>query len=229
MGTHSDLAGIAALIGHSTRAAMLEELLGGQALTATELAVRAEVAPSTASEHLARLVAGGLLRMERQGRHRYYCLAGPEIASLLETLGTMCPSSKLVRAVEREPPAGLYFARVCYDHLAGWLGVAIRSALIDRGMLVEDGAEHRVTARGEAWLIAFGIDLDVERRARRSFARRCLDWSERRPHLAGALGSALLRRLLELNWPARVPGDRAVELTPAGRRGLAGELGLEFP
>lgn len=229
MGTNSDLAKIASLIGHSSRAAMLEELLDGQALTATELAIRAEIAPSTASEHLAQLVDGGLLRLERQGRHRYYCLAGPEIASLLEAMGTVGSSSRRESAGESEPPVGLYFARVCYDHLAGWLAVAIRSALITKGILVEDGAEHRVTSTGEAWLSTLGIDLDAARRARRSFARRCLDWSERRPHLAGALGSALLQRLFELGWILRVPGERTVELTAAGRRGLARELDLEVP
>ena len=133
------------------------------------------------------------------------------------------------RARERTSRRLGSLSRVCYDHLAGWLAVAIRSALIRRGILVEDGAEHRVTSTGEAWLNTLGIDLDPARRARRPFARRCLDWSERRPHLAGALGSALLQRVLEQDWIVRVPGERTVELTAAGRRLLARELDLEVP
>ncbi|HUZ01811.1 MAG TPA: helix-turn-helix domain-containing protein [Thermomicrobiaceae bacterium] len=228
MKAQPNLAPIANLIGEPARATMLLELLGGGALTATELAARAEVAPSTASEHLARLVDGGLLRVEAQGRHRYYRLAGPEVARILEALGTLGRPVDGGDPFEHEVLDGLRFGRTCYDHLAGRLGVVVRDALVERGVLVEDGVEHGVTPAGEAWFAAFGIEVPAVRRARRSFARSCLDWSERRPHLAGALGAALLDRLVALGWVARVPGERMVVLTSAGRLGLARELGIRL-
>jgi len=229
MATHVRLAQIGALFAEPTRAVMLAELMGGRALTATELAARADIAPSTASTHLARLVDGGLLAVEVQGRHRYYRLAGPEVARMIETLGAFPQPAEDQDVSECEEVEGLRFARTCYDHLAGRLAVAIRNAMIERGLLLEHGAEHQVTPAGEAWFADFGVDLAAARRARRSFARRCLDWTERRPHLAGALGAALLVRLVERGWIVRVPGERLVELTPAGRAGLARELGLRFP
>lgn len=229
MATHSRLAQLGALFAEPARAVMLAELMGGRALTATELAARADIAPSTASAHLARLVDGGLLAVEVQGRHRYYRLAGPEVARVIETLGAFPQPCEDRKASEFEEVEGLHFARTCYDHLAGRLAVAIRSAMIERGLLLEHGAEHQVTPAGEAWFADFGVDVEAARRARRSFARRCLDWTERRPHLAGALGSALLARLIERGWIVPVPGERLVELTPAGRAGLARDLGLRFP
>jgi DNA-binding transcriptional ArsR family regulator len=229
MNAYPNLAPFADLIGEPARAVMLSELLGGGALTSTELAVRAAIAPSTASEHLAKLVTGGLLSVETQGRHRYYRLAGPEIARILEALGAYSQPIESGDTFEREVLQGLRFARTCYDHLAGHLGVSLRSALIERGVLIEDGAEHRVTPAGEEWLTAFGIDLHVVRGARRSFARRCFDWSERRPHLAGALGAALLSRLIEQNWIVRVPGERLIVVTDTGRLAFARDLGLRLP
>lgn len=229
MNAYPNLAPVADLIGEPARAVMLSELLGGGALTATELAVRAEVASSTASEHLAKLVSGGLLSVETQGRHRYYRLASLEIARILEALGAHSDPMAGGDTFEREVLQGLRFGRTCYDHLAGYLGVALRSALIERGALVEDGVEHRVTPDGEVWFAAFGIDLHAVRGARRSFARRCFDWSERRPHLAGALGAALLDRLFEQGWIVREPGERLVVVTDAGRLGFARELGIRLP
>ena len=227
MDTHLDLATVAALIGNPARAAMLSDLLSGSALTATELAARAEIAPSTASEHLARLVDGRLIAVEAQGRHRYYRLASNDVARLLEALGAYAPVTPPDHA--RHVPADLRFARTCYDHLAGHLGVAIRDALVARGHIAEAGAEHTVTASGDRWFATFGIDLETARASRRSFARRCLDWSERRPHLAGALGAALLRRMLERDWLVQVPGERQVILTPDGQHGLARDLGIVIP
>ncbi len=225
---HPHFAPIAALIAEPPRAVMLAELLGGRALTATELAAGAEVAPSTASAHLAKLVAGSLLSVEVQGRHRYYRLAGREVARALETLGVLVGPPLGEDPFERAALHELRFARTCYDHLAGQLGVAMRCALLERGILREDGVEHRVTGRGEAWFAAFGVDLQAARRARRSFARRCLDWTERRPHLAGALGAALLGRLVDRAWVTRRCNERALDLTLAGRSALARELGLRF-
>jgi DNA-binding transcriptional ArsR family regulator len=228
MPVYPNVAPVAQLIGEPARAMMLLELLGGWALTATELAARAEIAPSTASGHLAKLVAGGLVSVETQGRHRYYRLAGPKVARTLEALGAQAAPAAHGDAFAHEVLSGLRFARTCYDHLAGRLGVAVRSGLIERRLLVEDGAEHRVTPDGNRWFAAFGIDLRVVRQTRRSFARRCLDWSERRPHLAGALGAALLRRLVDRGWITHRQGERMVELTPRGRAGFARVFGIEF-
>jgi ribosomal protein L34 len=216
MAAHTDLAAIAALIGNPARAAMLSDLLCGSALTATELAVRADIAPSTASEHLSRLVAGRLSAVEAQGRHRYYRLADPGVARMLEALGACAPASPPDHA--RQVPRDLRLARTCYDHLAGHLGVALRDALLERGRLAEAGADHIVTPDGSRWFATFEIDIDAARASRRSFARRCLDWSERRPHLAGALGAALLDRLLERGWLVRIPGERQLIVTADGAR-----------
>lgn len=227
MDMHLDLATVAALIGNPARAAMLSDLLSGSALTATELAVRAGISSSTASEHLARLVDGRLIAVEAQGRHRYYRLANTDVARMLEALGAYAPVSPPDHA--RHVPGDLRFARTCYDHLAGHLGVAIRDALVERGHIAEAGAEHVVTVTGDRWFATFGVDLDAARANRRSFARRCLDWSERRPHLAGALGAALLRRMLERDWLVQVPSERRVVLTPDGKHGLTRDLGIVIP
>jgi DNA-binding transcriptional ArsR family regulator len=222
----NSIAPTAGLIGEPTRAVILAALLGGQALTSTELAVRARVAPPTASAHLAKLVDGGLLAVEVQGRHRYYRLAGAQVARVLEGLGGLSTSTQATVHAARALPADLRFARTCYDHLAGQLAVALRDALLEQEIMQETGIEHRVTERGAAWLTAFGVDLEAAHRARRSFARRCLDWTERRPHLAGALGAALLDRLVARGWLTRQRSDRTAHLTPAGAAGFAQTLGL---
>jgi len=224
----TDLASIGALLGDHSRARILAELLDGRALTATELGARAGVAPPTASEHLARLVGGGLLAVDVQGRHRYYRIASAEIADVLEAIGTLRPPAAGPRP-DADVVTGIRFARSCYDHLAGRLAVDLRQGLLDRRVLVADGAEHRVTPMGEAVLAGFGVDLQQARLGQRSFARGCLDWTERRPHLAGSLGAALLRRLLERGWLVRCVGSRELELTAAGRRGLAELVRVEPP
>ena len=215
-----DLASIGGLLGDRSRARMLEELLDGRARTATELAAQAGVASATASEHLSKLVDGKLLSVEKQGRHRYFRLATEDVARVLEAAGALAPPRTHSNAFE-EDVEDLRFARTCYDHLAGRLAVDLRGAFIHRKLLVQNGAEHTLTAAGEAWFSAFGVDLEHARRERRSFARACLDWSERRPHVAGALGAAVLNRLLERGWIELCTGTRAVELTQSGRRGLS--------
>ena len=221
-----NIAPTARLIGEPTRAAILTALLDGRALTATELAARAGVTPPTASAHLAKLVAGGLLALEVQGRHRYFRLANGEVASALEALGGLSRPALGEWPPEAALPSGIRFARTCYDHLAGWLGVALRDALLAQGVLREVGAEHVVTPDGARWFAAFGVDLGLVRGRRRPFALRCLDWTERRPHLAGALGAAILVHLIERGWLARQPGERTLTLTPAGGDGFARELHL---
>ncbi|MDP4022833.1 helix-turn-helix transcriptional regulator [Methylobacterium sp. NEAU 140] len=217
------LARTAALVGDPARANMLAALLDGRALTATELAFAAGVSPATASGHLAKLVEGRLLGLARQGRHRYFRLAGPEVGRLLESLLVVADAPPPRRAGPRLGP-DLRAARTCYDHLAGRLGVALADALAERGAvrLGEDGGA--VTPSGAALLAGFGIDGRAP--GRRPYCRPCLDWSERRPHLAGALGAALCTRCLDLGWIARVPDSRAVQVTETGQLGFFETFGV---
>lgn len=211
---------IAALIGDHARAAILTALMTGAALTASELAAEAGVTKQTASAHLAKLTDARLVAMERQGRHRYFRLADRDVADLLESLMGVAfrTGATRVRASPREP--ALRHARVCYDHLAGDVGVQLFEALLARGWLGQ--AQDRVapTARGARELAALGIDVGALATARRPLCRTCLDWSVRRPHLAGALGAALFERMLERKWARRVAGSRVVQFSPAGRAAL---------
>jgi DNA-binding transcriptional ArsR family regulator len=229
MKTYPDIATIAALIGEPARAAMLVELMSGQALTASELAARVDVAPSTASDHLGKLAHGALLCCEQRGRNRYYRIAGASVAQAIEALAALAFPILPADAFEEETVDDLRFARSCYDHIAGRLGVAITEALVARRYLDEGEREYQVTASGEAWFTAFGVDVAAARQRRRAFARRCLDWSERRSHLAGALGAELLDQLLTHGWVKRQDGERTLLLTATGEAGLDTELGLRFP
>jgi DNA-binding transcriptional ArsR family regulator len=222
-----DLASVAGLIGDPSRAAMLAALLGGLSLPAGELARCAGISPQTASGHLARLVDGGLLRATTRGRHRYYQLHSPEVGRALEALAAIAPRARIRSLNESEAGRALRFARTCYDHLAGALGVALTQRLVERELLAEAGESYLVTAAGEDWLAGWGIDLGRLRQGRRAFARPCLDWSQRRPHLAGALGAAITGSLFERGWIAPSASSRAVRLTEAGRAGLRRELDLD--
>jgi DNA-binding transcriptional ArsR family regulator len=200
---------------------MLTALIGGQALTANELAFEAGVTPSTASGHLGRLLDFGLLSVAKQGRHRYYRLAGPEVAGAVESLMAFASltDGNRVRPGPRDP--ALRRARVCYDHLAGELGVGLFARLCDGGLVALSGGDIQVTAHGEVRFAGLGIDLGSLRQARRPICRSCLDWSERTPHLAGSLGAALLDRIFDEGWAARVPGTRIVRFTPTGEEAFA--------
>jgi DNA-binding transcriptional ArsR family regulator len=211
-----NIASVSALAGDPARANMLTALIGGQALTANELAFEAGVTPSTASGHLARLLDGGLLNVEKQGRHRYYRLAGPEIAAAVESLMAFASLTEGRRARPGPRDPALRRARVCYDHLAGELGVGLFVRLCDAGMVALSGGDIQVTEDGESRFAALGIDLGSLRQARRPMCRSCLDWSERTPHLAGSLGAVLLNRVFEEGWAAREPGTRIVRFTPSG-------------
>nr|BFD85712.1 winged helix-turn-helix domain-containing protein [Streptomyces sp. Xyl84] len=219
------LAALAGLIADETRAACLLALLDGRAWTAGELARHAGVAASTLSEHLGKLVAGGLLAEERQGRHRYVRLADARVAQLIEDLAAqVAPAARRPRTL-REAGAGSAMARgrTCYDHLAGRLGIAVTDALTGRGLLRQDTG-FALTDAGLDWFGAAGIALD--RRGRRPLARACLDWTERRPHLAGIAGAALCRHALDNGWCVRIGSERAVKVTPAGEHALAELLGI---
>ncbi|MCL7428801.1 helix-turn-helix transcriptional regulator [Streptomyces sp. YS415] len=221
------LARLAALIADETRAACLLALLDGRAWTAGELARHAGVAASTLSEHLGKLVAGGLLAEERQGRHRYVRLADARAAQLVEDLAAQVAPQAVVRPrTLRGSSAGAAMARgrTCYDHLAGRLGIAVTDAFTARGLLRQDTG-FALTDAGVAWFGSAGIRL--HRTGRRPLARACLDWTERRPHLAGVAGAAVCRHALEAGWCVRIGSERAVKVTAAGERALAGLLGMD--
>jgi DNA-binding transcriptional ArsR family regulator len=215
------MAEVAALVGDPARANMLCALIDGRALTAKELAGVAGVTPQTASGHLAKLAGGRLLDVVKQGRHRYYRLASPQVGHMLEGIMTVAadgppryrPPSRLDEAMRR--------ARTCYDHLAGRLGVGIADALCSRGHVVLADDVGAVTDDGAEFLTGFGIDLADAQRRKRLFCRACLDWSERRPHLAGAVGAAIARRCFDLGWIERVRRDRSLIVTRDGLRGFA--------
>ena len=228
MTSASDLASLAALLADETRAAMCLALLDGRAWTAGELAAHARVAPSTATEHLHRLVSGGLLVERRQGRHRYVQLADPSVAHLLEDLSARIEprpgTARGLRAVTAD--AALRRGRTCYDHLAGRLGVAVTDALTGAGLLNQT-AGFAFTEAGLSWLTdALGLGPDDLRTGRRPLARGCLDWTERRQHLAGTAGARLCQKFFDNGWVARVGSGRAVRLTPTGKAALRDLLGL---
>ncbi len=215
----------AALIGDPTRATFLTALCDGRVLPASELAQRAGVSASTASVQLAKLVEGGLLEVERNGRHRYYRLADPSIATAIESLAVIAPRRPASSLRQARVGSELQAARTCYDHLAGALGVALFDALQGQRLLTP---ELEVTKRGAKRFGELGLDVDELAKQRRPLTRRCLDWTERRHHLAGSLGAALADRCFELGWLERLPSNRAVRVTEKGRRGLARDLALDL-
>ena len=223
------LAALAGLLADETRAAVCLALLDRRAWTGAELARYCGVAPSTMSEHLARLVDGGLLARERQGRHGYVRLAGPDAAAFVEDLAARvaapaaAPAGGGLRA--HSANRALARGRTCYDHLAGRLGVAVTDAMTARGMLRQDTG-FALTEDGVAWLTGLGADLARRPSSRRPLARSCLDWTERRPHLAGTAGAELCRLVLDRDWARRVGSGRAVRATPLGERELARTLGI---
>lgn len=238
-----DVAYVAALLGKPARARMLLALVDGRAQPASRLAQEAGVAASTASEHLSRLVKARLLTVQSWGRHRYYRLAGPQVASAVETLARLAPVPAVRSLRGSERLTCLRVVRTCYDHLAGRAGVALMAAWLREGILTGgDGCFHpetvrgdrlcapgrdldyRVTTQGERRLRAFGVDSRPG--GRPLTVRYCVDWSEQRHHLAGGLGAALLSRLLELDWLRRAPQGRALTVTADGRRGLDAVFGV---
>lgn len=220
---------IGVAIGSPARAAMLDALVEGHALTATELARVARVAPATASAHLEKLLRSGLLVRERHGRHRYFRIAGPAVAEALEVLARLGAGRAAPRPSPSREQKTIRRARLCYDHFAGELGVAMTSAMVDRSWIVPEGRDFRLTASGENFLAGLGVDLDAARSKRRMFARQCLDWSERRPHLAGSLGAALAARAFDEGWVKRTRRPREVAITTRGKIALERHFGFTLP
>lgn len=226
MTTGPIIAEIAALVGEPARATMLSALLDGRALTARELAFAARVTPQTASTHLAKLTEAGLLRPLRQGRHRYFRLASPKVVDLLDAIVAIAlenrPRYRPLSHNAQELSAG----RICYVHLAGRLAVDLTDALTARKYIVlgDDGAE--ITPAGTRFLVEFGVDVSALSSARRRFCKVCIDWTERRPHIAGPVGAALTRRYFDLSWIERMKDSRAVMVTAAGKRGFTKTFGI---
>ena len=221
-----DIASVAALIADPSRAAMLSALSDGRALPAGELARAARVSPQTASAHLDKLFRRHLLAVEVQGRHHYYRLRDSRVAELLESLALLAAPAPALLGGQRDGARALRFARSCYGHLAGQLGVELTRALCRMRILREDETAYRVTSSGDARLRSLGIEVGAL--TRRPLTRRCLDWSERRHHLAGALGVALASRMIELGWLSRIRQTRALRITDRGAAAFRAEFGLEL-
>jgi DNA-binding transcriptional ArsR family regulator len=225
----ADLAKVARLLANPARAAMVVVLLEGRPSSAGELARIAGVTASTASEHLAELVTGGLVSVRVEGRHRYFTIASLEVAQALEAFSQICPKVE-VRSLRRSAEVrALTYARTCYDHLAGVLGVALFDGLVDARWLTCDGDAVVVSSHGEARLDDLGIDVSALRQQRRSFARSCLDWTERKPHLAGSLGAAITSVMLDRGWLERQERRRGLSITAAGKKSLPVQFNLAIP
>jgi DNA-binding transcriptional ArsR family regulator len=205
------------LLAEPTRASMCAALLGGEALTAGELARAAGVAPSTATGHLTRMTSGGMISVAQQGRHRYYRLAGTEIAELVEHLVSPADPAPVRSLHDQRRQTHLRLARTCYDHLAGAIAVHLANALVDMQVLANDADTFHPTDRTQAFFADLGIDLTGQQASRRPLVRSCLDWTERRPHLAGRLGAALLDHLVSEHAITRQRGTRAIKITNRGR------------
>jgi DNA-binding transcriptional ArsR family regulator len=243
MSGDANIAALAAVLADPTRCRVLAALGDGRALPASMLASEAGVAASTASEHLARLVDAGLLTVQRHGRHRYFRLAGPHVADLLEALARVAPPAAVRSLRDGTRAQALRSARTCYDHLAGRVGVTLMDSLLERRFLerdrVEDGLasgdrlsspgraiRYGLTEEGALFLEGFGVDLGALP-PRRPAIRYCVDWSEQRPHLAGAVGAALASRIFDLGWIRRAERGRAVHVTAPGRTGFAQVFGID--
>jgi DNA-binding transcriptional ArsR family regulator len=211
-----DIARIASLVGDPARANMLTAMMGGTALTASELALEAGVSLPTASSHLSKLMDGGLLTLASQGRHRYYGLASPQVAGMIEAIIGVAAAVGPQRVRPGPRDAAMRVARVCYDHLAGEQAVAMLDRLVDRKVLLRDDSEIWLAPSAASHFSALGID--VEAKARRPVCRACLDWSVRRSHLAGTLGAAILDKILSEKWARREKDSRAVVFSPTGKQ-----------
>jgi DNA-binding transcriptional ArsR family regulator len=211
---------VAALIGEAGRIQMLTVLLDSGGHSASELAMAAAVSPQTASSHLAKLLAGGLVISERSGRQRVFRLTNADVAAAIEALGALAQDDRIPAVPD------LRFARTCYDHLAGMLAIAMRNELLKKDVLRIRGDAFALTPEGERFLRGLEVDAESLRGLRRSFARKCLDWTERHHHIGGSLGAALLSRFLEMKWLVRVRKTRAVRLTHEGERGFERVFGI---
>jgi DNA-binding transcriptional ArsR family regulator len=227
IGTSEKFSEIANLLGDKCRSNMLWNLLDGRAYTATELSLCAEISPQAASNHLSKLVEAQILSVEKQGRHRYYTFAHAGIAYAIESMANLMPIGNLTHST-KESHNKIELARTCYDHLAGKLGVAITHSLIDNNLINQESNQYILTDAGKNWFRSINIEVETIGKGKRVFARPCLDWSERKHHLAGALGAALLQTIIHNDWIRKKLNSREVILTAKGRLELEKRLGLIF-
>jgi DNA-binding transcriptional ArsR family regulator len=226
--TDESIAPVAALLADPTRMAILWALADGRPRPAGELARQARVSASTASEHLARLVAGGLIGVERHGRHRYYRVGEAKVIAAIEAIGALARPASSRGSPQAAAVGTIRHARSCYDHLAGALSVQVTHALIDRGVLVLRDEQYEIPPAGAVFLSnELGVDVDQARASRRQFAKACLDWTEREYHVAGAVGSEMLRQFISLGWLERMQGNRGLCVTASGLRGFRRILGID--
>ncbi|MFD2442828.1 ArsR/SmtB family transcription factor [Bacillus sp. CGMCC 1.16607] len=226
MNVYPNISFIAKLIAEPTRAIILDCLMNGQALPASELAYMAKVSHPTISSHLAKLVEGNLLIAEQHGRHRYYRIANEEVAEVIEKLGTIAPAVQVRSLRQSSQLKQVRYARTCYDHLAGELGVKVLDALLKKNIVILVDGEYQITEEGEKWFNQFGINMEEANVKRRIFAKPCLDWSERRYHIAGWLGAAIATRFFDQEWIAKVEKSRAVVLTKKGTIAMQEQFGI---
>lgn len=217
---------IATLIGDPTRASIMWTLLAGKAFTATELAITVSTSPQNISMHLTKLVQANLLVVESQGRHKYYRFARKEIAYAIEAMVSLVPPSINTKNTKTEKDSAIKHCRTCYDHLAGKVGVALTDSLLQQQLLIDTSGHFEISPEGEKWLTAFGIPLTDLKKQKRSFLRPCLDWSERKPHIAGSLATALLNKMLLEDWLRKTKDSRALIVTTKGKKELKSRLGI---
>ncbi len=227
METNNDFSEVAGLIGEPARATMLWSLLDGRAYTASELAVVSNISAQSASNHLNKLVEADFLKVEKQGKHRYYRVSRQEVASTVEAIASLLPDKKLTRKKQEYKNGDIQFCRTCYDHLSGKIAVDLTQALVKQKMLILKDEEFLVSTKGETWFKNIGLDITKIEKGKRHFAKPCLDWTERKYHLAGALGAALLKHIKKNNWVKLKANSRTVILTAKGISELR-ELGINL-
>ncbi|TMI93274.1 MAG: helix-turn-helix transcriptional regulator [Bacteroidetes bacterium] len=219
---------VSGLICEPTRAKMLWNLLDGRAYTASELSSIADISATSASNHLARLLEADIVKVEIQGRHRYYSFSNPEVAYVVEALANLVNSDSGNKDKKEIALNGIKFCRTCYDHLAGYVGVKVVEALEQKGYIKKSGTLYTVTTKGWNWFSGLDINKNDLENKRRPLTRQCLDWSERRPHLAGQLGATLLEKMLQRKWFRKVQFSRELLVTPTGRKELNELLGISI-
>lgn len=223
-----DFSEIAALLGDKARAKMLWNLLDGRAYTATELANCADVSLQSASNHLSKLLLNNILIVEKQGRHRYYKFSTPEVAQVIESMASLLSLNTNYKKIKRPAITAFTYARTCYKHLAGEVGVKITNALLEQNIIKPSEKKYLITSYGENWFLKLGIQIEITKNTKRSFAHQCLDWSERKHHLAGALGDALLIKMLEKDWFRKNKNTRELILTTHGKQEIKELLNIDL-
>jgi DNA-binding transcriptional ArsR family regulator len=210
----------ACLIGDATRASILWNLLDGRAFTATELAIAVETSAQNISMHLGKLLDASLICVEKQGRHKYYRFSNKEIAYAIEAMANLIPKPEVSIKKKSEEYPPVKYCRTCYDHLAGKIGVALADSLLEQKIIIEKNGIFEISAEGEKWFLDFGINLEDAQKQKRIFLKPCLDWSERRNHIAGSIGALLLDKMISEDWLRRNKNSRAVTITGKGEKEL---------